>query len=92
MSEVIELQGNEDLNRFLLKQFVEWEKLKAEGKKINDSKAAILDEVEAKGVARESFRYWMRRRAQDEEKQRSFDFGVECCRKASDSIRREATG
>ena len=71
---------------FIDRQFVDWDKLNAEKEAINNQKKALLDNVETQGVDRAAFKTWAKRRKWDADKQRSFDFSLEQCRRASPAV------
>jgi hypothetical protein len=71
---------------FIDKQFAEWDKLNSEKDAINSQKIALLDNVETQGVDRAAFKTWAKRRKWATDKQQSFDFSLEQCRRASPAV------
>ena len=78
---------------FLVAQFARWDELNeeraglsAEIKRVNDLKAAILDDVEAKGVDRDSFKFHVKHRKVGDDRQRKLKLGFENCESAEQSI------
>lgn len=67
----------------LNKKYAIWEKLNAEVKSLNKAKGSLLDSVDALGVDRVAFKTWAKRRKWDTDRQKTFDFSLEQCRKAS---------
>lgn len=76
-------QPNDVINQAVRKAVEDIETLKAERKNINSQISAIIEDLEAKGVNRHSFRYTMRVLEMSEDQRGGLDLSYLLCRQAT---------
>ena len=74
---------NDVINAAVRKAVEDIETLKAERKKINSQISAIIEDLEAKGINRHSFRYTMRVLEMSEDQRGGLDLSYLLCRQAT---------
>jgi len=76
-------QPNDVINQAVRKAVDDIETLKAERKNINAQISAIIEDLEAKGINRHSFRYTMRVLEMSEDQRGGLDLSYLLCRQAT---------